>query len=209
MPIGSGLSGLRMEGLAWAFWCFAVLVAGFHIVLLFVWITLGGSLSHPVWVGVLWALGVDRNLDLTSYSAMQALSLLALPAIVRLSLPEYRAAGPASGLLTVAALSLPLVLALSYRFPALVAAVGFAWAVRRAGAGAHPRIAWVFLSVALLLSFAPVDISLRVRPLGPRLAPTLDGLLTGTASRLDASGEVVIVGSCGAIYKAPSWVWVW
>ncbi len=199
----------RAARFAMLLWGFVALVAALHVLVLFFGITIGGEASSRVLVLLLSALGLDRSVDLWSYSAMRFLCLLALPAIGGLAIKSYRNSGPTTGLLTLATLTVPLVLALSYRFPALVAAAGFAYAQHKAKQGAPPHRAWLWLGAVLLLSAVPIDVSLRTRPMGPRLAPTLEGLLTEYASLLDDSGEVVVVGACNAIYDAPRWVWVW
>lgn len=202
---GGGLS------LALALWAFSASIAGVHIALLLYWVTAGGDMSSRHLDPVVALLGVNRPspFEFASYSAMRFLSALAVPGILALGIHGYRKAGLARALLTAAAFALPLFLALSFRLLGLVAAVGFVYSLQQVRAGSGVRNAWLWLGLATVLSLAPVDVSLRVRPLGPRLAPAVDGLLTEHTATLEASGEIVVVGSCGAIYGAPAWVWVW
>ena len=197
----------RFDRGAMALWGFVILVASLHVLAIFASTTLGVE-SGPFWVFMRWALGVDRNLDFSSYSAMQALSLLATPAILRRALSKYRAVGLEGALLTIAAMSLPLVLALSYRFAALLASLGFAVALLRRVEVRGTRVAWLSFTAACLLALAPLDVSLRVKPLGPRVARAVEGLPGPGLLLADASGEAVILG-CNAMYRAPAWVWVW
>ncbi len=116
MAISNELWVRRLDRGALALWGFAILIASLHVLAIFASTTLGVDPFGHFWVFMRWALGVDRNFDLSSYPAMQNLSLLAMPAILRCALSRYRAVGSEGALLAVAAMSLPLGLALSYRF---------------------------------------------------------------------------------------------
>ena len=198
----------RLDRGALVLWCFVVLVASLRVLAIFASTTLGVDSFSSFWVFMRGALGGDRNLVFSSYLLMQVLCLAAIPAIIRRAHFKYRSVGSDGALLTIAAMSLPLVLSLSYRFAALLASLGFAAALLRKAARGDSRAAWVSFAAACLFALAPLDISLRVKPPGPRVARAVEGLPGAGLIQADASGEAIILG-CNAMYRAPRWVWVW
>ena len=187
----------------------ALLVLFRQIVTLFLLVTVGGpALDLLVIFGwTLQPLGLEIACPLAPLTLWAA---LALPAAAWLTVRARRLAGWRYALFVAGSCGLPLLLAFSYRFPALVTALALAWSQRRpVPRFVTPTRSWVILLLAMALSFSPADVSLRLRPHGPKFAHALSGLLTVDASKYDDIGDTVTVGGCVALYNEPQWVWVW
>jgi hypothetical protein len=94
-------------------------------------------------------------------------------------------------------------LALSYRFPGLLAAaagISLAWQ--------KSRWAWLLLALATILALLPADVSLRMRPQRFHWAQAVAADLVTTPMEFDASGDRVWVGN-NLLFNQPRWVWVW
>jgi hypothetical protein len=188
----------------------ALLVFSRQIVTLFLLVTVGGpALDLLVIFGwTLQPLGLEIACPL---GPLTLWAVLALPAAAWLTVRARRLAGWRYALFVAGSCSLPLLLAFSYRFPALVAALALAGLQQRpAPRFATPTRSWVILLLAMALSFAPADVSLRVRPHGRHFAPASSGMPTGDTGNYDEDiGDTVTVGGCVALYNEPQWVWVW
>ena len=97
-------------------------------------------------------------------------------------------------------------LAVSYRFPALLA---FFWLVALRAVRASSRgTSWRIWAAVLMLSLSPIDVALRPRDSGMGLVPAED-CSTSQSVEKDARGSIVCVSSSMWLYSEPRWVWLW
>jgi hypothetical protein len=188
----------------------ALVVVVQQVVLLFLLVSVGGAGVELA--NVLAAVPAGLGLDVVrpSYDLLVIAMVSAIPVIALLGWRQYRASGGRGASLVISAAALPLLLAMSYRLPALVAAAAFALSIRRLAYRERPRrVSWALLVTCVVLACLPVDVSLRRRPRGAHFARAVSGLLMRPPIEIDANGDTVVVGSCGAIYNEPTWVWVW
>jgi hypothetical protein len=135
-------------------------------------------------------------------------TILALPAIALIAVRYRRLGGWRPALMAVLFFALLVLLALSYRFPALLATVGLAWSLRVSPRLTRPRrVSWVLLAVAAALCLLPVDVSLRVRPRGPHCSPAVTGCPGRGAQEADDRGDIVFLSYI--LYNEPKCIWVW
>ena len=133
-----------------------------QVVVALLFVSLGGGTTLNRLEGKL----QDLGLPLPSTDTIVFSALLALPAVVLLTVRCARAGGWPSAIMAVTAYGVVVLLPLSYRLPALLAACGLAWSLRRWVYWAKPRpVSWAAVLVSTALAFAPVDISVRMRPL--------------------------------------------
>ncbi len=157
---------------------------------------------------------VVSRLEFLGHMSHQELSVLAFAAPLGgafLALRIRRQFGNRGAALLVEAAAGLALLAVSYRLASLLglaAIVAVPMVVRSNTTASRFRaVAWPFV---LLLCLAPVDVSLQAYPSRAHWAPTISGLLAGSAFEKAEQGELVVVGGCsGAPHYPPRWVWVW
>lgn len=199
--------GLALRAFATGAAVLAALAIVWQVGILFLLVTTGGPGVRLA--NALSALPVLGGL-VPSRIAPLAAGLLAAPFVIArmrrlIRLGRRRAAA----LVGSSAVTVVLV-AFSYRFPALVLSAAFAWSVRDRECASHPRLSsWILLAAAAAAARAPIDVSLRVRPHGLQFARATSGTLVMTPEELDATGDSVVVGGCNSLYDEPRWVWVW
>jgi hypothetical protein len=175
------------------------------------------TLGAPALLQWTWrvASGVPWPLDILclwpwTYSNVLVWSLLAVPWGLQRTVAAYRQRGWRAALFRLATFAAGLLLVVSYRFAALLIAMVLLWSEWQQRHSIQPSArSWVLVVLTIAASLSPADASLRVRPNGPHFIPAISGLLTGSAGRHDAAGEVAIVGYCEPYFLEPRWVWVW
>jgi hypothetical protein len=217
--IAIGIAALaRRFSPAWVAWlvesgtillgaCTAPLLAR-QALMVFCWVTLGPRSSATELLSFL----LVHSQDLVGPS-VGSLDILGVPVVIGAAFVALRLAGRLGrrgAILLVEGSAGVALLGTSLRLPALLAMIALA-ACEAAGRLDHHGVlrrsaAWAAI---LLLSFAPVDVSLQFLPGRPHLAPAISGLLTGSAYERAERGETVVVGGCGPMYNEPRWVWVW
>jgi hypothetical protein len=100
--------------------------------------------------------------------------------------------------------------AASYRFLGIALLVPAALACVRYQLGLARLRAFVLcLSLTLIATLAPVDLTLQTVPGLPRVVPTSFGLMSSEGRDMAERGEFVIVDACRETYNHPRWAVVW
>ncbi len=163
--------------------------------------------SAPLLGAAIWRLFEDAGLaELIGGdgSLLAGVVLVCAAGVVAARLRRARSTDAASVVLQVA-VSLS-VLAVSYRFPGLVALlVLLGWQLARRPDG---RIRWLALVVIVALCVVPYDVSCRNLEGPARLETSIHCGTEATAAEYRANRRVC-VGSDAAIYNEPTGVWVW
>ncbi len=200
--------GWVVEAAACIFGLVAAVLLARQALMIFCWVTLG-----PLSPGAAIAQELSSSLESLGEASPQGLGILGLSTVLGacfVALRVGRRLGARTPVLIVeCAVALEL-LGSCYRLTALAGVVGLVVfeLVSRSNRRA-PLVRWIAAPIIVVLSLAPVDVSLQALPTRPHLAQTIQGLLTKSTTEVAQEGRVVVVGGCSSFYFAPRWVWVW